>query len=116
MNLENIDWENQEWDFYYSDMQFVLTTVLSPPMIGGRVEKRGRVSKVKVNGKWKTFTERVFKGEIPQSNFEDQVFVGTGKKTKEVFLSDDELNRLAITMGRKMGDERRRKEQTSLHK
>ncbi|WP_430510726.1 hypothetical protein [Gottfriedia solisilvae] len=109
MNLEDIDWKNQEWDFYYSDKQFLFITVLTPPMIGGRLEKRGRVTQVKINGKWKTFTERVLKGEVHQSNFEDQVFVGTGKKTREIYLSDDELNRLAITMGRKMGHERRKK-------
>jgi hypothetical protein len=99
MNFEDIDWEKQEWDFYYSDKQFVLGTILSPAQ-SIMHEERGRVTKAKINGKWKNFTERVPKGENPVGNWDDLVFVGTGKKTKEVFLSDDELDKLAIKMGK----------------
>lgn len=108
---ERIDWENQEWDFYYSDKQFVLTTIFSPPSLGGKEIEPGRVSKVKINGKWKTFTERVQKGKGPFSKFDDIVFVGTGKKTKDEYLSEKELEKLSRTMAIKMRNERIKKEQ-----
>ncbi|MEH7459377.1 hypothetical protein V7183_19830 [Bacillus sp. JJ1127] len=100
IDLKKILDPNTEYDFYYSDKMFAL----------GFLSSGGRINVVNIGGELKRYSEMVFKGEKPMSNWDDLIFVGTApqKEIKEEALTEKEMMQFAVYM-------REKREKSLLH-